>query len=80
MPRGMPTLPLPPLPGFDPATAPAPNDPSFETWLTTAIVSPEGVDRSLIWASLHRTPAERMALFQEWVDTFRTARPTGPGR
>jgi len=76
----MPVLPLPPLPGIDPATAPSPDDPRFEEWLTQAVGSPEGVDRSLIWESLHRTPAERLAALQELVDTFHAAARADPIR
>jgi hypothetical protein len=71
---------LPPLPGVDPAAAPAPEDPRFADWCERLVVSPDGVDRSLIWESLHRTAAERMAALQELVDTFHAARRADPVR
>jgi len=56
---------LPPLPGVDPATAPLPDDPGYCDWVEGVLFSAEGVDRAAIWASLHRTPAERLA----WLET-----------
>jgi hypothetical protein len=66
----MPVGPLPPLPGVDSSSAPPPEDPGFGAWLERAVHSPEGIDRALIWESLHRTPAERLAALQDYVDTF----------
>jgi len=65
---------LPPLPGVDPATAPAPDDPGYGDWLERSVYSPEGVDRSLIWLNLHRAPAARLAALQDFVDAFHAAR------
>ncbi|HSM51241.1 MAG TPA: hypothetical protein VLA75_07570 [Thermoanaerobaculia bacterium] len=59
--------PLPPLPGVDPATAPDPGDPGYAAWVESVAISPEGIDRTLIWASLHRTPAERLAILERTV-------------
>lgn len=55
---------VPPLPGVDPEKAPTPDDPEWSEWLDHVNFTPEGVDRSLIWESLHRSPAERL-LFHE---------------
>lgn len=60
--------PLPPLPGVDPATAPTPDDPEWEEWYERVAISPEGVDRMLIWQHLHRTPTERLAVLQRVVN------------
>jgi hypothetical protein len=63
------TLPrLPPLPGVDPATAPRPDDPEYAEWAERVGCSPEGIDRGLIWASLHRTPAERLEALERAVN------------
>ena len=59
---------LPPLPGLDPAAAPAVDDPGYASWVESVTFSPEGIDRSLIWASLHRTPAERLAVLERAVN------------
>lgn len=59
--------PLPPLPGFDPTRAPSPDDPSWADWVDVVTNSPEGVDRSLIWVSLHRSPGERLAVLERAV-------------
>ncbi len=64
----LPELPL--LPGVDPATAPQPDDPGYCDWVERIVFSPEGVDRSLLWEMLHRTPAERLARLQDYVDSF----------
>lgn len=71
---------LPPLPGVDPTTAPAPDDPRFADWLERTVFSPDGVDRALIWESLHRTPAERLATLQEFVDAFHVGTRAHPLR
>ncbi|HNZ95658.1 MAG TPA: hypothetical protein PKM64_00495 [Thermoanaerobaculia bacterium] len=63
----MSSRPLPPLPGVDPATAPAPGDPDYPAWVESVAISPEGIDRTLIWASLHRTPAARLAALERAV-------------
>jgi len=60
--------PLPPLPHVDPATAPRPEDPGYAEWVEKVGCSPEGIDRGLIWASLHRTPAERLAVLERAVN------------
>lgn len=62
--------PLPPLPGVDPASAPGPDDPGYGAWVESVVFSPEGVDRALLWASLHRTPAERLRRLQDFIDSF----------
>lgn len=59
---------LPPLPGVDLAGAPEPEDPAYPGWLESVAISPEGVDRTQIWRSLHRTPAERLAVLERAVD------------
>lgn len=59
--------PLPPLPGADPARAPSPDDPAWADWAEALTISPEGVDRSQIWASLHRTEDERLAVLERAV-------------
>ncbi len=59
---------LPLMPGVDPAAAPEPGDPAWEAWVESVVFSPEGVDRSQIWASLHRTPDERLAILQRAVN------------
>ena len=59
---------LPPLPGVDVAMAPEVDDPSYAAWVEGVTFSPEGIDRSLIWASLHRTPAERLAVLERAVN------------
>lgn len=66
----MPEEPLPPLPGVDPSTAPLPDDPEYGEWIESVLFSAEGVDRSSIWASLHRSPAERLALLETAVNVF----------
>lgn len=60
---------LPPLPGVDPETAPLPGEPGYDEWLERTAFSPEGVDRALIWENLHRTPSERLACLQDFVNT-----------
>lgn len=60
--------PIPPLPGVDPATSPTPDDPRWEEWYERVAISPEGVDRMLIWQHLHRTPTERLAVLQRVVN------------
>ena len=62
--------PLPPLPGVDAATAPRPEDPGYAEWAASVGCSPEGIDLGLIWASLHRTPAERLAVLERAVNDF----------
>jgi hypothetical protein len=62
---------LPPLPGVDPATAPLPGEPVYDEWVETFLYSPEGIDRSLIWENLHRTPTERLRAMQSLIDTYR---------
>jgi hypothetical protein len=59
---------LPPLPGLDVAMAPEVDDPGYAAWVEGVTFSPEGIDRSLIWASLHRTPAERLAVLERTVN------------
>ena len=77
----MPARPLPPLPGVDPASAPDPDDPRYEDWVASVVFSPEGVDRALLWESLHATPAERLRRLQEFVDSFHDrARSASPLR
>lgn len=61
---------LPPLPGVDPATAPDPEDPVYAAWVESVAISPEGIDRTQIWESLHRTPAERLAVLERVVRDF----------
>lgn len=58
----MPIDPLLPLPGVDPATAPAADDPGYSDWLARVAFSPEGVDRMQIWEMLHATPSERLVV------------------
>jgi hypothetical protein len=65
--------PLPPLPGFDPREAPDPDDPGFSAWLDGLVFTVDGVDRSLIWASLHQSPTDRLRALQDYVDTFATS-------
>lgn len=60
--------PLPPLPGVDPATAPHPDEPGYAEWVEKNAFSPDGVDRTQIWASLHRTPAERLEILERAVN------------
>lgn len=60
---------LPPLPGVDPENAPLPGEPGYDEWIERTVFSPEGVDRGLIWESLHRSPGERLAALQDFVDT-----------
>lgn len=60
---------VPPLPGVDPASAPHLEDAGYWDWAERVLFSAEGVDRASIWASLHRTPAERLALLEEAVKT-----------
>jgi hypothetical protein len=60
--------PLPPLPGVDAAKVPGLDEPGYEAWVERVTFSPEGVDRSQIWASLHRTPAERLAILEQTVN------------
>lgn len=76
----MPLPVLPPLPGVDPATAPAPDDPGYAHWVERTVFSREGVDRALIWENLQRSPAERLAALQDHVDSFHAAARTGPIR
>jgi hypothetical protein len=59
---------LPPLPGLDVAAAPQPDDPAYAAWVEGVTFSPEGIDRSAIWTSLHRTPAERLAVLERAVN------------
>jgi hypothetical protein len=58
----------PPLPGVDLATAPGVDDPGYAEWVESVALSAEGVDRSLVWASLDRTPAERLAVLERAVN------------
>jgi hypothetical protein len=58
---------LPPLPGADAAQAPSPDDPSWADWVEALTVSDEGVDRSQIWASLHRSENERLEVLERAV-------------
>lgn len=60
---------LPPLPGVDRDNAPLPGEPGYDEWMRCTAVSPEGVDRGLIWEHLHRPPRERLAALQDFVDT-----------
>ena len=60
----MSTRPLPPLPGIDPATSPAVDDPAYSDWVERVGFSPDGVDRMQIWEMLHATPAERLAAIE----------------
>ena len=60
--------PLPPLPGVDLADAPEVDDPRYPEWVERVTLSPDGVDRSLVWASLHRTPAERLEILERAVN------------
>lgn len=77
----MAVLRLPPLPGVSPENTPQPDDPGYCDWVERVVFSPEGVDRSLIWENLHRTPAERLRALQDFVDTFHDARvSTSPVR
>lgn len=69
------------LRGMDPASGSAleMEDPSAESDLTLSIepvpdISPEGVDRGQIRWMLSLTPTERLAVLQDFVDTF------GPNR
>lgn len=56
------------MPGADPASAPTPDDPGWEAWVESIAFSPEGVDRALIWASLARTPAQRLEILERTVN------------
>lgn len=67
---------LPPLPGVDPKTAPSPDDPGYDDWIESVVFTPEGVDRMVLWESLHRTPTERLRALQDWLD-FRSASSRG---
>lgn len=67
---------LPPLPGLGFESAPRPDEPGYCEWVESVVFSPEGVDRALIWENLHRTPAERLRVLQDFVDTFHGARAT----
>jgi hypothetical protein len=72
---------LPPLPGVDPATAPSPGDPGYDDWIESVVFTPEGVDRMILWESLHRTPTERLRALQDWLDAGRPGRRAdGPFR
>ncbi len=78
----MPTDPLPPLPGVDPATAPAADDPGYSDWLARVAFSPEGVDRMQIWEMLHATPTERLAAIEALsreMEILRRARAAARG-
>lgn len=66
--------PLPPLPGVDPENAPTPDDPGYSDWVERVAFTPEGVDRMLIWESLHRTPTERLLNVQAMMDFARAVR------
>lgn len=57
----------PPLPGTHRVVAPAPGDPAWSEWVESQALTPAGVDRSQIWASLHRTPDERLAVLERVV-------------
>jgi hypothetical protein len=59
--------PVPPLPGTESAGAPSPDDPGWAAWVEALTVSAEGVDRSSIWVSLHRSPDERLAILERAV-------------
>jgi len=59
--------PVPPLPGTDSAVAPSPDDPGWAAWVESLAISAEGVDRSSIWVSLHRSPDERLAILEQAV-------------
>lgn len=65
---------LPPLPGVDPETAPSPDDPGYDDWIESVVFTPEGVDRMVLWESLHRTPTERLRVLQDWLDALRPDR------
>jgi hypothetical protein len=58
----------PPLPGVDPQTAPAPDEPGYRDWVEGVVFSPEGVDRALIWEHLARSPGERLATLERAVN------------
>jgi hypothetical protein len=58
---------LPPLPGVTPDGAPSPDDPGYADWVEDVGFTADGVDRGLIWASLHRSPAERLATLERAV-------------
>jgi hypothetical protein len=60
--------PLPPLPGVETLGAPTPDDPGYVDWLERVAVSPEGVDRMLIWEHLQRTPTERLEVLERTVN------------
>lgn len=60
--------PLPRLPGVAAEGAPTPDDPDYPEWLERVAVSPEGVDRMLIWEHLQRTPEERLSVLERTVN------------
>jgi hypothetical protein len=60
--------PLPPLPGVATLGAPTPDDLGYVDWLECVAISPEGVDRMLIWENLHRTPTERLEVLERTVN------------
>jgi hypothetical protein len=53
---------------IDPAGAPDADDPGYAAWVESVAFSADGVDRALIWASLDRTPAERLAILERAVN------------
>jgi hypothetical protein len=73
------SVPLPPLPGVDPSTAPSPDDPGYGAWVESVAFSAEGVDRFLIWESLHRSPSERLRRMRDVLDSLSVAEPASHG-
>jgi hypothetical protein len=58
----------PPPPGVDAGHFPHPDDPGFADWVESVVFSREGVDRGQIWASLERSPEERLAVLERAVN------------
>jgi hypothetical protein len=66
---------IPPFPGVDPATAPTPDDPEYSDWMERVCFTPEGIDRTQIWESLHQTPTERLRRLQAMMDFAFSVKP-----
>jgi hypothetical protein len=62
--------PVPPFPGVATLGGPTPDDPSYVEGLERVAISPEGVDRILIWENLQRTPTERLAVLERTVNAL----------
>lgn len=60
--------PPPPLPGVPALGAPTPDDAGYDEWLERVAFTPAGVDRTLIWEHLQRTPTERLAVLERLVN------------